>query len=183
MMEGRLLTGEHKEFAMSSWDGINRSGWAPLDDKVLVLMDEHVAMTSGGIAIPGTAQERMSLAGETGLVIAMGPVAFYWNDEMTRRWEGKKPEPGERVYIERYAGQLIQGMDGRAYRLLSQRCVGALAIPPPPDPEIVIDLPADAVATERVFPLPALRRETPQPAPAQPVRSNPRRRRVVTAGV
>jgi chaperonin GroES len=158
MMEGRLLTGEHKEFTMAPWDGVNRSGWAPLDDKVLVLMDEHVEITTGGIHIPGTAAERMSLAGETGIVIALGPVAFRWNDEMTRKWEGRAPEPGERVYIERYAGQLIQGMDGRAYRLMSQRCVGALAIPAEPLPQVVVTCnEPEAVIKERFFPLPPLR--------------------------
>lgn len=147
MMEGRLITGEHKEYAMPAWDGANRSGWQPLDDKVLVLMDEHVELTSGGIMIPGTAQERMNLAGETGIVVALGPVAFVWNDDLTRKWQGRAPEPGERVYVERYAGALIQGIDGRAYRLMSQRCVGALALPPPPEPAVV----------ERAFPLPPLR--------------------------
>lgn len=171
MMEGRLITGDHKEFVIEAWDGVNRSGWAPLDDKVLVLMEEHVEVTSGGIMIAPTIRERQSTAGETGLVIALGPVAFVWNDDLTRKWEGKKPAPGDRVYVERYAGALIQGHDGRAYRLMSQRCVGALALPPPEVvmPEVVMCDPVGPIPSDdpvdRVFPLSPLRREVPKPAP------------------
>jgi chaperonin GroES len=136
MMEGRLITGDQREFSMPSWDGTNHSGYQPLDDKVLVLMDEHVELTSGGIVIPQATAERQSMAGETGLVVALGPAAFQWNDDLTRKWVGRSPEPGDRVYIERYAGQLVQGIDGRTYRLKSQRCVGALALPPP---EVVME--------------------------------------------
>jgi hypothetical protein len=31
--------------------------------------------------------------------------------------------------VSRYAGQLLQGVDGRTYRLMSQSCVGAVAAP------------------------------------------------------
>ena len=127
MMEGRLITGDQREFVLAEWSGRNESGFDPLDDKVLVLMDEHAEVTVGGIVIPGTVQERQSAAGETGVVVALGPAAFVWNDEVTRKWEGRRPEPGDRVYIERYAGQLLQGADGRVYRLMSQHCIGAVA--------------------------------------------------------
>jgi chaperonin GroES len=146
---------------MPAWDGTNHSGYQPLDDKVLVLMDEHVEVTSGGIVIPQATAERQSMAGETGLVVALGPAAFQWNDDLTRKWVGKAPEPGDRVYIERYAGQLLQGIDGRTYRLMGQRCVGAIALPPP---EVVLDDPEP----ERAFPLPPLRKE--------------RRRRIIADG-
>lgn len=128
MMRGRLVTADQREYVMDAWDGVNRSGYQPLDDKVLVLMDEHAATTSGGVMLPEDVRERHSMAGESGLVIALGPAAFRWDDDMTRAWVGRKPEPGDRVYVERYAGQLLQGMDGRTYRLMSQRCVGAVAI-------------------------------------------------------
>lgn len=127
MLEGRLITGDQREFVLAAWDGANRSGYDPLDDKVLVLMDEHAEVTSGGIALPQPVVDRQSAAGETGIVVALGPAAFVWNDEATRVWKGRKPEPGDRVYVERYAGQLLQGADGRVYRLMSQRCVGAVA--------------------------------------------------------
>lgn len=129
MMEGRIITGDQREFVQATWDGVNRSGYLPLDDKVLVLMDEHASLTSGGILIPDVAQERQSQACETGVIIAVGPAAFVWDDEGKRGWVGHKPEPGDRIYVERYAGQLLQGADGNTYRLMSQRCIGAVAAP------------------------------------------------------
>lgn len=127
MLQGRLLTGDQREYVFAEWDGVNHSGFDPLDDKVLVLMDEHAAETSGSIIVPETSRERQSLASETGVLVALGPAAFVWNDEATRAWSGRRPEPGDRVYCDRYAGQLLQGADGRAYRLMSQRCIGAVA--------------------------------------------------------
>lgn len=126
MLQGRVLTGDQREYVLAEWDGANGSGFEPLDDKVLVLMDEHAATTSGGVQLTDTYRERQSLAGETGVVVALGPGAFVWNDEATRSWSGRRPEAGDRVYCERYAGQLMQGADGRAYRLMSQRCIGAV---------------------------------------------------------
>lgn len=139
MISGRLITGDQREFALADWDGKNHSGYLPLDDKVLVLMDEHVSITSGGIHIPDTASERQSAAGETGVVVALGPAAFVLDDDARRAWIGHRPEPGDRIYIERYSGQLLQGRDGRTYRLLSQRCVGAVStkeMAPPETPEV-----------------------------------------------
>lgn len=128
MMEGRLITGDQREYAMAAWDGANHSGYQPLDDKVLVLMDEHVNVTSGGVHIPDVAADRQSAAGETGLVVALGPGAFVFDDDARRSWIGHKPEPGDRVYCERYSGQVLQGIDGRTYRLMGQRCIGAVVL-------------------------------------------------------
>lgn len=127
MMAGRLITGDQREFVVAAWDGVNRSGYRPLDDKVLVLMDEHADVTSGGIMLPQTAAERQTLASESGTIVAIGPAAFVWNDDGNRKWVGEVPAPGDRVYVERYAGQVIQGRDGNSYRLMGQRCVGAVA--------------------------------------------------------
>lgn len=127
MLEGRLITGDQREFVLAEWDGANHSGFDPLDDKVLVMMDEHAEVTSGGITLPQDVVDRQSAAGETGIIVALGPAAFVWDDDATRKWSGRKPEPGDRVYVERYAGQLVQGADGRTYRLMSQRCIGAVA--------------------------------------------------------
>ena len=113
MKEGRLITGDQREFVVAAWDGVNRSGYVPLDDKVLILMDEHASITSGGIHIPDIAAERQSLGGETGRIVALGPAAFIWDDDARRRWSGLRPEPGDRIYVERYSGQLLQGVDGQ----------------------------------------------------------------------
>lgn len=127
MLEGRVLRLDQQEFIVAPWDGVNRSGYAPLDDKVLVLVDTH-ADKIGSIAIPQDVADRQTMAAEHGTVIALGPAAFRWNDDATRAWEGGKPEPGSRVYIERYSGQVLKGVDGQTYRLLSQKCIGAIAM-------------------------------------------------------
>ena len=121
------MMGDQREFVLAEWSGRNESGFDPLDDKVLVLMDEHAEETTGGILLPQGVQERQSMAAETGLVVALGPAAYVWDDEALRKWVGRKPEPGDRVYVERYAGQLLHGADGRVYRLMSQKNVGAVA--------------------------------------------------------
>jgi len=126
MLEGRILTQNYQEFELAAWDGENRSRYEPLDDKILVLVDRHVDVLSTGIELPDGYADRQTMAAEHGIVVAIGPAAFRWNDETTRAWEGRRPEPGDRVYIERYAGQLLNGDDGRQYRLMSQKCVGAV---------------------------------------------------------
>lgn len=129
MLEGRLITGDQREFVVAAWNGKNESGYQPLDDKILVLMDEHASETAGGIYIPDHAAERQTAASETGVIVAMGAAAFVYDDDVRRKWVGHKPEPGDRVYVSRYAGQLLQGVDGRTYRLMSQACIGAVAVP------------------------------------------------------
>lgn len=127
MLSGRTMTVDFREFALVEWDGVNRSGWQALDDKVLVLMEEHVEKTSGGIVIPDESRDRQTLSSEHGVLISIGPGAFQFGDG-GGRWTGKRPEPGDRIAVERYSGQLVSGIDGRKYRLMSQRCVGAVAI-------------------------------------------------------
>lgn len=128
MLAGRLMTVDHQEFILGEWDGVNRSGWQALDDKVLVLMDEHVDKTSGGIIIPDGARERQTLSSEQGRLISIGPGAFVFSDSGTK-WVGRRPEPGDRVAVDRYAGNLINGADGLKYRVMSQRCVSLVAVP------------------------------------------------------
>jgi chaperonin GroES len=127
MLEGRVLrTGDQREFVLAEWDGINHSGITPLDDKVLVLMDQHAETTSGGIIVPDTSRSQQTMASETGVVIALGAAAFEFTDDGNRRWSTAKPEPGDRVVVERYAGRVVQGEDSVEYRLVSQRSIGAL---------------------------------------------------------
>lgn len=129
MLEGRVLrTGDQREFVHAVFDGTNRSGITPLDDKVLVLMDQHAETTTGGIIVPNDTRDRQSMASETGVVVALGWTAFVYSDDGQRRWDqyAPRPEPGSRVVVERYAGRVLQGVDGQEYRLVSQKSIGAL---------------------------------------------------------
>lgn len=127
MREGRILKFDQQEFKVEAWDGVNRAGYVPLDDKILVMTDVHAEQTGGGIHLAADYVERQTMAAEHGTVIAVGPAAFRWNDDGTRAWEGRIPASGDRVYFERYAGQLLKGEDGRMYRIMSQRCIAAIA--------------------------------------------------------
>jgi len=127
MLSSRILrTGDQREYVSAEFSGVNTSGISPLDDKVLVMMDLHAEKTSGGVILTEDSRSRQSMASETGTVIALGPAAFQWSDDGNRVWDSRKPEPGDRVVVERYAGRVVQGEDGAEYRLVSQRSIGAL---------------------------------------------------------
>ncbi len=108
------------------FDGVNRSGRRPIGDLVVVMLDQTVDQTTGGIVIPPEVVERMDLAAETGTIVAVGPGAFKWSADRRRPFEGDPPKPGDRVQIDRYAGSLITGGDGQKYRLLPDRQIGAI---------------------------------------------------------
>lgn len=146
MQAGRIMRADSMEYVSLAWDGVNRSGWEALDDKVLVLVDEHVKQTSGGIVIPDQIAERHTLSSEFGTIIAVGPAAFKLSDDGYQKWTGRRPEPGDRVCVERYSGQLVKGFDGLTYRLMSQRCVGAVAVEIDERPRQTM---ADAIANNR----------------------------------
>ena len=50
--------------------------------------------------------------------------AFLLNEDMSP-WTGERPKPGDRVYIEKYAGKLVKGRDGRTYRIMDYGSIGA----------------------------------------------------------
>lgn len=130
MFEGRVLrTSDGRDYVAARWDGTNHSGIQPLDDRVLVLMDEHAEQTKGGIIVTSETQARQSMASETGVIVALGEAAFTHSDDGYRMWTTRKPAPGDRVVVERYAGRLVQGADGVEYRLCSQKAIGGLFAP------------------------------------------------------
>jgi co-chaperonin GroES (HSP10) len=132
MLESRILhrTADQREFVKAEWTGANTSGIQPLDDKCLVRMDDHAEVTSGGIVIPDDTRARQSMASETGVLVALGEAAFLYADDGVRVWVTRKPVPGDRVVVERYAGRTVQGVDGVEYRLCSQRAIGGVFLPP-----------------------------------------------------
>lgn len=113
------------EFIPAKWSGVDTSGIRVVGKCVLVLMDECAPVTSGGIHLTPDAIEKLSAGGETGLLVAVSPGAFLLNEDMTP-WSGEKPKPGDRVYIEKYAGKMVRGTDGRKYRLMDYGSIGAV---------------------------------------------------------
>lgn len=71
---------------------------------------------------------RHTQASEAGVIVAIGPGAFKFNSNGVNEFEGRKPQPGDRVFVERYAGQLMYGADKEVYRMMDDTSIGAIAI-------------------------------------------------------
>jgi co-chaperonin GroES (HSP10) len=134
-MKPRLLkSSQLGEFVPAEYSGRNESGYVPIGDRVLVLPDTAAAQTSGGIHLTPDAVERTTLAAESGVIVALGDGAFHWAFDGAHLWNGPKPQAGDRVYVERYSGQVMLGEDGKFYRLMDAKCIGAVRSGPPAEP-------------------------------------------------
>jgi co-chaperonin GroES (HSP10) len=125
-MEPKLVRTELAEFVRTEFTG-NTSGYVPIGDRVLVKVDEAATTTSGGVYLPDDTTYKMTMAAETGVIVAMGDAAFYWTFDRSKDWYGRKPKIGDHVYLERYAGRVIKGKDGTMYRVMDDRCIAALS--------------------------------------------------------
>jgi chaperonin GroES len=124
-MQPKLIQTRVAQYAPAEYRGKNESGYHPIGDRVLVITDQCADKTSGGIYIDPVAAERMTMAAETGTIVELGTSAFTRTADRTRAFDGDRPKPGDRVYIERYSGQVALGRDGQLYRILDDRCIGA----------------------------------------------------------
>ncbi len=129
-MEPRLIKGLHAEYVPAKWSGKDESGVRVVGKTVLVLMDECAPQTTGGIDLTPDTIERMSMASESGVLVSVSPGAFLLNEDMTP-WIGEKPKPGDRVYIEKYAGKQVKGRDGKTYRIMDYSSIGATYLAEP----------------------------------------------------
>ncbi len=93
-LQPRLITDGNLHYDMVEWGGVNTSGIRPFGDRVLILPDQP-ATKYGSILLPPVEIERAALAAETGVLVACGDGAWFWNSDRTRKYEGAKPMPGE----------------------------------------------------------------------------------------
>jgi co-chaperonin GroES (HSP10) len=97
----------------------NNSGFKPLDTKLLVLPDYIDDKSEGGIVLTNDTVQQNDLAVTQGYLVASGDQAFV-------DWENKKPvEIGTRIVWAIYAGQMIDGDDGKSYRLINDTDLAA----------------------------------------------------------
>lgn len=141
-MQERTLTTAAGTYRLAEWDGVNRFGAQPVCDMVLVLVDGGADKSDGGVLFTDGSKEQASLGSCTGIIVAVGPQAFAYDADRMVKWEGVRPQPGNRIWFQRYAGQEHFGLDGKMYRIMQDRSIALFAEvvkgPEEPEPETKI---------------------------------------------
>lgn len=100
----------------------NPSGIHPVEFKVLVKLDPVEEMTAGGIIKPDMRKERDQMAETYATLIEVGGNAF-----TDPQWEGRVPQPGDRILINKYSGQTPTAGDTEdLYRLCNDKDIVAI---------------------------------------------------------
>ena len=103
---------------MSEGQSINQSGIFPTGGHLLVLPDKIAEVTSGGIFIPKTIQDKEQQAATVGTLIAIGNSA--WMDlDNGLPWASV----GDKISYSRYAGVSMMGKDNESYVLINDNDV------------------------------------------------------------
>lgn len=92
-------------------------GLRPQEFNVLVLPEEVEERTKGGIILPDAVKDADKQASQRGRLIAVSPVAF----DFATFPENTRPNVGDVVIFAKYAGSLVDGRDGRKYRVMKDR--------------------------------------------------------------
>lgn len=122
----KILNVSRVEYMPAIYSGSNKSGVEPVGDRVLILPDMAMTKSQGGIQLTQDVVDRMQLSATSGVIIACGDDAFAWNSDRTRPFSGYKPQAGDRVHFEKYAGKEIVGDDGVKYRLVDDKSIGGV---------------------------------------------------------
>lgn len=98
-------------------------GIEPTAFNVLIIAEPAEEKTKGGIILIDRAKETNDLASVRGRLLSISPLAFTYE-----RWpEGsRKPEVGDAVIFAKYAGTLVEGQDGKEYRLCADKDISAV---------------------------------------------------------
>lgn len=111
-------------------DGMISARLEMFGSEVLVLPDV-IQEKIGNIFLADTTRETHGFAGQTGTIAAIGPDAFKTDRSGKRQWTGRRPEVGDRILFERYAGKRQVGLDGVEYEIMSDITIAARFVPPP----------------------------------------------------
>jgi co-chaperonin GroES (HSP10) len=101
----------------------NKSGIIPLEYFILVRLDTVDEITKGRIWIPPTTRDQMQQMQTSGVLTAIGPLAFRYDVK-----NGVIPEVGQRVMFAKYGGIIANGKDNAEYRLLKDGDLAAILI-------------------------------------------------------
>lgn len=98
----------------------NEQGVRLIDDQLLVLPDEvkDTYETKSGVILykaQDSTQKRQEEASQTrAVIIDVSPDAYMDLDDKD------KPESGERIFMQRHAGEFFKGIDGVEYRIIRE---------------------------------------------------------------
>jgi len=125
-MRERLLATKDANYEVAEYEGINESGYNPVGDLIVVMVDtvsEYVGQ-SKSIVMTEESKSRMDHGAKSGVIVAVGDDAFTWSSDRKRPFGiGRKPKPGDWVLFVRYAGEQHTGRDGKQYRIMSDNSV------------------------------------------------------------
>jgi chaperonin GroES len=99
-------------------------GLQPTEYNVIIAPAQMVEKI-GSILLPDSERERLGMALQVGRIVAVSPVAFNYE-----RWpsEDDKPQVGQLAWFARFAGGIFEGVDGKEYRIVKDKDIGAIII-------------------------------------------------------
>jgi co-chaperonin GroES (HSP10) len=98
-----------------------RPGIKPVEYYVLIAPETTEERTAGGIYIPQSKRETDEIATQRGRLVAQSPLAWGFADGTDHRGN-----VGDVVLFGRYAGSLIEGTDGKTYRLCRDKDIAGI---------------------------------------------------------
>ena len=101
---------------------MNTSGLKPTEYNVLIKPKQAKKKTSGGLLLPEDVTQKDGFAQTRGVIVAIGPMAFEFEDWPKGR-DDEKPKIGDTVYFARYAGasSVYDGEDDNKYWIIKDR--------------------------------------------------------------
>lgn len=93
-------------------------GVVPVEYNILIMPEEAVRRTAGGIILPDSTAETAAIGTMRGRLVALGYKA---GDAIWPEAGMERPKPGDIVLFAKYAGTLFTGNDGLEYRVCKDK--------------------------------------------------------------
>ncbi len=105
-------------------------GLEPTEYNLVIITPSMPERTTGGIILADETKDQRELAMQVGRIVRASPVAFNYE-----AWPDGHlpPQVGQLVWFARYAGGEFEGLDGRRYRIIKDKDVGAIIRDPAPE--------------------------------------------------
>jgi chaperonin GroES len=100
---------------------MNKSGIQPVEYKVLIKPEQIEEKTASGIILTAQTKEKDQMAQVKGVLVAIGGNAF-------EDWMSPRPEIGNTIYFGKYAGFVVNGIDGEEYRLCNDKDICGIIV-------------------------------------------------------